>query len=54
MGFMGKLASYAPHFKSLAPVDETIRNVRSVWEKASIGGGFGGSFVSHYGNKQWL
>ncbi|KAI1632601.1 putative short chain dehydrogenase [Biscogniauxia mediterranea] len=54
MGFMGKLSTYAPHFKGPTPVDEAIRNIRSTWEKASIETGYGGAFVSHLGNKQWL
>ncbi|KAK2806219.1 hypothetical protein FQN50_005944 [Emmonsiellopsis sp. PD_5] len=54
MGFMGKISTYAPRFKGLSPVDEAVRDVRSVWEKASIDGGSGGAFVSHFGNQQWL
>ncbi|KAL8898084.1 MAG: hypothetical protein Q9207_006878 [Kuettlingeria erythrocarpa] len=53
-GFMGKLATYAPHFKGATPVDEAIPVIRSTWEKASIDGGYGGAFVSHFGNKQWV
>jgi len=54
MGFMGKLSSYAPHFKGATPVDEAIRIVRSTWERATIDSGYSGAFISHYGNKQWL
>ncbi|KAI0595627.1 hypothetical protein F4775DRAFT_595072 [Biscogniauxia sp. FL1348] len=54
MGFMGKLSTYASHFKGLTPVDEAVRNIRSTWEKASIESGYGGAFVSHLGSKQWL
>ncbi|RYP17380.1 hypothetical protein DL765_004580 [Monosporascus sp. GIB2] len=53
-GFMGKLSTYAPHFKGPTPVDEAIRTLRSTWEKASIDSGYGGAFVSQFGNKQWL
>ncbi|KAJ5780272.1 short chain dehydrogenase (AtsC) [Penicillium paradoxum] len=52
--FMGKLVKYAPHFKGPITPEESIRHVRSTWEKASIEDGFGGAFVSHLGNKQWL
>ncbi|KAK4240130.1 hypothetical protein C8A03DRAFT_31787 [Achaetomium macrosporum] len=52
--FMGKLSSYAPHFKGPVPVDEAVRLIQSTWEKASIDTGFGGAFVSQYGNKQWI
>ena len=54
MGFMGKVATYAPDFKGPISPEESVRHVRSVWEKASIEGGFGGGFVSHLGNKQWV
>ncbi|KAL4892335.1 hypothetical protein BDV59DRAFT_202838 [Aspergillus ambiguus] len=53
-GLMGKLVAYAPHFKGPITPEESVRHVRSTWEKASIEGGFGGAFVSHLGNKQWV
>jgi hypothetical protein len=53
-GFIGKLATYAPHFKGLISTEESVRHIMSVWEKASIENGDGGSFVSHLGNKQWV
>jgi hypothetical protein len=54
MGFMGKLSAYAPHFQGATPVDEAIPIIRSTWEKVSIDSGYGGAFISHFGNKQWL
>ncbi|GFF45113.1 hypothetical protein IFM58399_07464 [Aspergillus lentulus] len=54
MGLLGKLETYAPHFKGPITPEESVRHVRSTWEKASIEGGFGGAFVSHFGNKQWV
>ncbi|PHH86368.1 hypothetical protein CDD83_10353 [Cordyceps sp. RAO-2017] len=55
LGIMGqKFMKYAPHFRGPIPADESIRAVVSVWEKASVEKGDGGSYVSHYGNKQWL
>ena len=54
MGIMGKFSTYAPHFKGPTPVDEAIPIIRSTWEKASIDSGYGGAFISHFGNKQWL
>ena len=53
-GFVGKLIAYAPHFKGPISPEESVRHVRSTWEKASIESGFGGAFVSHFGNKQWV
>ncbi|RYO75022.1 hypothetical protein DL764_010594 [Monosporascus ibericus] len=53
-GFVGKLVTYAPHFKGPITPDESVRHIRSTWEKASIEDGYGGAFVSHLGNKQWV
>ncbi|KFA50016.1 hypothetical protein S40293_05959 [Stachybotrys chartarum IBT 40293] len=53
-GFLEKVAHYAPDFKGLVPVEEAIPIIRSTWEKISIDTGFGGAFISHLGNKQWL
>ncbi|RMZ87315.1 hypothetical protein DV736_g5458, partial [Chaetothyriales sp. CBS 134916] len=52
--FMGKFETYAPNFKGPITPEESVLDVRSTWEKASIEGGFGGAFVSHFGNKQWV
>ncbi|KAL9089196.1 MAG: hypothetical protein Q9159_002667 [Coniocarpon cinnabarinum] len=54
MGFASKLQIYAPHFKGPISPEESVRAVRSVWEKASIENGNGGALVSHFGNKQWV
>ena len=45
---------YAPHFTGPISPEESATHVISVINKASIEGGSGGSFVSHFGNKQWL
>ena len=52
--FFGKLPAYAPSFKGAMPVEEAIPIIRATWERASIDSGYGGAFVSHFGNKQWL
>lgn len=52
-GMMAKFAEYAPHFKGPITPAESVRAVRSVWEKATVEEN-GGDFISHYGNKQWL
>ncbi|KAI8948582.1 hypothetical protein F4801DRAFT_556248 [Xylaria longipes] len=49
-----KFVAYAPNFKRPATPEEAIRDVISVWERASIEKGDAGDFVSHFGNKQWL
>ncbi|KAI0547715.1 hypothetical protein F4679DRAFT_553144 [Xylaria curta] len=54
MTMMAKFQTYAPHFKGPATPEESVRDVISVWERASIEKGDAGHFVSHLGNKQWL
>lgn len=49
-----KVLAYSPQFKGPATSEAAVKDVISVWEKASISGGNGGSYVSHYGNKYWL
>ncbi|KAJ5583048.1 hypothetical protein N7535_001668 [Penicillium sp. DV-2018c] len=53
-GFGEKLAKYAPHFKGPIKPEGSVRHLRSTWGKASVEGGFGGAFISHLGNKQWM
>ncbi|RKL04442.1 hypothetical protein BFJ68_g11044 [Fusarium oxysporum] len=45
---------YAPDWEGAISPEESATAVLSVINKASIEAGNGGSFVSHYGNKQWL
>jgi hypothetical protein len=45
---------YAPHFKGAGTTEASVKDVLSVIDKASVDKGDGGSFVSHYGNHQWL
>jgi hypothetical protein len=51
---MAKFASYAPHFTGPITPEDSVKHILSVINKASIEAGDGGSFISHYGNKQWL
>ncbi|CAI7584547.1 unnamed protein product [Penicillium glandicola] len=51
---LGAFAQYAPDFKGPSPPEAAVKDVISVFEKASVKTGDGGSFVSHYGNQQWL
>lgn len=51
---VAKFAKYAPHFKGPITPTESVNHVMAVVEKASVENGDGGSFVSHFGNKQWL
>lgn len=51
---MKKFVQYEPSFQGPATPEVACRDVRSVWEKASIKNGNGGGFLSHLGNKRWL
>ncbi|KAK4233438.1 hypothetical protein C8A03DRAFT_19494 [Achaetomium macrosporum] len=53
-GLMAKFVEYAPHFKGPDTPEQSVTAMRSVIANASIEKGYGGDFVSHYGNKQWL
>ncbi|KAJ5675522.1 hypothetical protein N7462_008419 [Penicillium macrosclerotiorum] len=53
-GMLGAFAQYAPNFKGPSPPEAAVKDVISVMNNASVSGGDGGSFVSHYGNQQWL
>lgn len=54
MALGGKFAGYAPHFKGRTMPEESIKDMLLVINKASVKDGYGGSFISHKGNKQWL
>ena len=54
MVMFGKFQAYAPHFTGPSSPAEAAKSVISVYENASVANGDGGSFVSHFGNKQWL
>ncbi|KAJ5272376.1 NAD(P)-binding protein [Penicillium angulare] len=51
---LSSFAEYTPIFKGPATTTAAVQDVLAVIEKASIEKGDGGSFVSHYGNQQWL
>lgn len=53
-GFFAAIAKYAPDFKGPAKVDDAARVNIALWKKISIEDGYGGAFVSHFGNKQWV
>ncbi|PWY68968.1 NAD(P)-binding protein [Aspergillus sclerotioniger CBS 115572] len=45
---------YAPHFKGPSTTEAAVKDVLSVINKSSVEKGDSGTFVSHYGNQQWL
>lgn len=51
---MKKLNAFAPHFTGPGTAEAAIRDVLSVIDRSSVKNGNGGTFVSHFGNKQWL
>jgi hypothetical protein len=49
-----KFAAYAPHLKGMLTPEESVTAVLGVVASKSVANGDGGSFVSHFGNQQWL
>ncbi|KAJ9152057.1 NAD(P)-binding domain protein [Pleurostoma richardsiae] len=49
-----KFARYAPHFRGRTTPEESVKDMMSVIEGASLASVHGGCFISHHGNKQWL
>lgn len=54
MELSAKLQKYAPNFQGQVSPEASVKDIISVYEKASVSNGDGGSFVSHLGTKQWL
>ncbi|MCJ1334531.1 hypothetical protein MMC10_011243 [Thelotrema lepadinum] len=52
--FMERVQAYAPHFKGAVPVEQAVRTVKALWERASIETGYAGAFVSQSGDRQWM
>jgi branched-subunit amino acid aminotransferase/4-amino-4-deoxychorismate lyase len=50
----GKFGRYQPHFTRPSTAAEAAQNVLDVFERGSVEKGSSGTFVSHFGNKQWL
>ena len=46
--------AYNPNWTGPITADVAVGLMLSVVEKASLEGGSGGSWVSQFGNKQWL
>ncbi|KAJ5512118.1 hypothetical protein N7463_001670 [Penicillium fimorum] len=49
----GKLKSYAPHLTGPVTMEESVRMQLEVIDKATVET-YGGTFISHFGNKKWL
>ena len=49
-----KFARYAPHFKGRTTPDESVKDMMKVIDEATLNKGYGGKFLSQYGNQQWL
>jgi hypothetical protein len=48
-----KFKEYAPHFNGPITPEDSVRMQFRVIDKATVQT-YGGEFVSHFGNKQWL
>lgn len=53
-GMFEKFMAEYPHFAGPSTNQEAVERILKVVESSSVEGGNGGSFVSHFGNKQWL
>ena len=53
MAMTQQFAEKWPHFKGPVPPRESVLAQLKVIERATVED-FGGAFVSHYGNKEWL
>ena len=51
---MKKLSAYAPHFTGPEAPEPAVKDVLSVINRSSVENGNGGTFVSHFGDKQWI
>lgn len=51
---MKQFAAYAPNFKGPITAEESVGHMLDVIYRADVNKGYGGAFLSHYGNKQWL
>ncbi|KAH8693986.1 short-chain dehydrogenase [Talaromyces proteolyticus] len=49
-----KFARYAPHFRGRTTPEESVKDMMSVINAASLESGHGGCFISQHGNKKWL
>jgi len=52
-GMIAQFAEIAPHWKGPISAEESVTKQLEVIERATVEE-FGGAFVSHYGNQQWL
>ncbi|KAF4125865.1 Short-chain dehydrogenase [Geosmithia morbida] len=55
MGEMAKkFAELEPHFKGPATPESAVQHVLAVIDRSSVANGNGGTFVSRFGNQEWL
>ncbi|KAI0468862.1 NAD(P)-binding protein [Xylaria cf. heliscus] len=52
--FFQGLQRYAPHFTGPSTTESSVNDILAVIDKSSVENGDGGSFVSHFGTKQWI
>ncbi|KAL2820561.1 NAD(P)-binding protein [Aspergillus cavernicola] len=53
-GMVEKFMKYAPDFKGPSTPEESVRDMLSVIEGASVEKGDGGAFISHKGDQKWI
>ncbi|KIW01143.1 uncharacterized protein PV09_07429 [Verruconis gallopava] len=48
------LKRYDPNFSGPITVEQSVKAMMAVYEKASVENGDSGAFLSHHGNKRWI
>ncbi|TVY62922.1 putative oxidoreductase [Lachnellula suecica] len=51
---LGKFKTYASDFAGARKPEDAVKDVLAVLDKATVTDGSAGTFVSHFGNKQWF
>ena len=54
MAMFGKFKEYSPTFQAPTKVDESVKSVLALIDKATVDGGYAGIFISHTGKKPYI
>lgn len=54
MAMFGKFKDYSPTFQGPAKLDDSVKSVLALVNKATVDGGYAGIFISHTEKKPYL
>jgi hypothetical protein len=54
MAMFGKFKDYSPTFQGPAKLDDSVKSVLALLNKATVDGGYAGIFISHTEKKPYL